>query len=282
MQSSFYSEAGEGSLTCGVAMCTYNGIQYLAQQLTSLLMQNRMPDQVTIFDDCSDDGTWEYLQTWVAGVSIPVALHRNVTRQGVVKNFESATRTLNTDVIFLCDQDDVWLDSKIDLILKVFESDPNVFLVHTDAQLIDEGANDLGVSLFNALGLTQSERRRIQTGDAFSVLCRRNLVTGATAAFRRELLHLALPFPNCWLHDEWLAILAAATGRVVILDAPTIQYRQHARNVVGVAVPSFKHNMQRFFRLFRLSPGDFQTKVLSVRQYCWNDCGYCLPYLRNI
>lgn len=250
----------EGSLTCGVAICTYNGMPYLEQQLRSLLAQQRMPDQLVIFDDNSNDGTWEFLQSWVVGVSIPVTLHQNTIRQGVVKNFEAVVRALNTDLIFLCDQDDVWLPNKIDLMAKVFESDPNVLLVHTDAQLVDADAHDLNTSLFKALGLSRQERDLVQAGDAFLVLCGRNLVTGATAAFRRSLLEMALPFPPCWLHDEWLAILAAATGRVTLLDAQTIQYRQHGRNVVGMQVPSFWRNMQRFWNLLRLSAGDFQAK----------------------
>lgn len=244
-------------------MCTYNGMPYLEPQLRSLLAQQRVPDQLVIFDDGSDDGTWEFLQSWAAGVSIPVTLHQNAIRQGVVKNFEAAVAALNTDLIFLCDQDDVWLPNKIDLMAKVFESDPNVLFVHTDAQLVDADADDLGISLFKALGLSRHDRDLVQAGDAFLVLCGRNLVTGATAAFRRSLLEMALPFPPCWLHDEWLAILAAATGRVVLLDVSTIQYRQHARNVVGMPVPGFLHNLQHFGNLLRLPTGTFQVKRVA-------------------
>lgn len=260
MQSLSYLRGLERSLTCGVAMCTYNGMSYLEQQLCSLLAQQRMPDQLVIFDDSSNDGTWEFLLSWAVGVSIPVTLHQNAIRQGVVKNFEMAVGALNTNLIFLCDQDDVWLPTKIELMAKVFESNPDVLLVHSDAQLVDADAGDLNVSLFKALGLSRQERARVQAGDAFSVFCRRNLVTGATAAFQRSLLDMAQPFPPCWLHDEWLAILAAATGRVVLLDVPTIQYRQHAQNVIGMPVPSFWRNLQRFWMLSRLSAGEFQVK----------------------
>lgn len=253
----------EDPLTCGVAMCTYNGMPYLEQQLLSLLAQQRVPDQLVIFDDGSNDGTWEFLQSWAKGVSIPVKLHQNAIRQGVVKNFEAAVQALSTDLIFLCDQDDVWLPNKIDLMAKVFESDPNVLLAHTDAQLVDADAHDLEISLFKALGLSRQDRDLVQAGDAFLVLCSRNLVTGATAVFRRSLLEMALPFPPCWLHDEWLAILAAATGRVVLLDVQTIQYRQHARNVVGMPVPGFLRNLQRFGNLLRLPTGAFQAKRVA-------------------
>lgn len=229
---------------------------YLTQQLESLLAQTRLPDRLVIFDDRSDDGTWQYLQAWEAKAPVSVSLHQNAVRQGVIKNFEGAVQALDTDLIFLCDQDDIWLPNKIDLIATVFESSPDVLLVHTDAQLVDADARDLKVSLFEALGLLPQERDQVRTGNAFLALCRRNLVTGATAAFRRSLLNLASPFPSSCLHDEWLAILAAAIGRVRLLDVPTIQYRQHGRNVAGMPLPSSWRSLRRF-----LSPaGDFQAR----------------------
>ena len=248
--------ARESVLTCGIALCTCNGMAYLDEQLHSLLTQKRPADRLVISDDASDDGTWEYLQEWAAQAAISVDLRRNRRRQGVVRNFETAIRALETDLIFLCDQDDVWLQRKIEVIAEVFESSPDVLLVHTDARLVDGKAKDLGVSLLQALGLTQSERDRIARGDAFSVLCRRNVVTGATTAFRRALLDTALPFPLSSLHDEWLGAIAAATGRVVLLDVPTVKYRQHGGNVAGMPPPSAWRSVRRITAL----SGDFQTR----------------------
>ena len=243
-------------LTCGIALCTCNGMAYLQQQLDSLLLQQRLPDQIAIYDDASDDGTSALLQDWAEKAPVPVILHRNLMRQGVVKNFELAVQALRTDLVFLCDQDDVWLPHKIAAIAKEFESAPDVLLVHTDARLVDADANELGVSLLRALELTRSERDRIRRGDAFSALCRRNLVTGATAAFRRSLLDAALPFPLSCLHDEWLGVMAAATGRVVLLERPTILYRQHSRNVAGMPPPDARRKLRRIGSL----SGDFQSR----------------------
>lgn len=232
---------------------------YIKQQLDSLLTQTRLPDRVVIFDDCSDDGTWQYVQNWAAQALMPVFLHQNEVRRGVVKNFETAVQAIDTDLVFLCDQDDIWFSNKIDLIAKVFESAPDVLFVHTDAQLVDAEARDLNVSLFEALGLSVEERDQVRTGRAFFALCRRNLATGATAAFRRCLLQVAKPFPASCLHDEWLAILAAAIGRVVMLDDPTIQYRQHGRNVAGMPVPGMGRSVGRVLT----SAGDFQARRVA-------------------
>lgn len=243
-------------LTCGIALCTCNGMAYLEEQLRSLLSQHRQADQIVIFDDASDDGTWEFLQVWAATVAIPVELRRNTLRQGVIRNFEMAVTALTTDLVFLCDQDDIWLPDKMAVISEVFEASQDVSLVHTDARLIDGDGVDLGTSLLEALGLTQAERTLIGRGDAFSVVCRRNTVTGATAAFRRDLLDIALPFPPSSLHDEWLGVMAAATGRLVLLDVPTIKYRQHDRNVAGMPVPSALRSLRRIAAV----SGDFQSR----------------------
>jgi glycosyltransferase involved in cell wall biosynthesis len=247
-------------LRSGVALCTFNGIAYLSEQLDSLLAQKRLPDQIAIFDDLSDDGTWEFLQVWAHRAPLPVFIYRNSTRLGIARNFETAISVLDTELIFLCDQDDIWFPEKIDELAGMFEMDSDVLLVHTDAQLVDSDAQDLKISLFEALNVSGDERNRIYSGDAFSVLCQRNIVTGATVAFRRNLLELALPFPDDWLHDEWLAITAAAKGKVMLMDVLSIQYRQHSQNAIGIRMPGFFQCVKVFLRLMRFLPGEFQAK----------------------
>lgn len=221
-------------LKCGVALCTYNGQKYLEQQLNSIVSQRQLPDSIVICDDCSSDQTWEILQAFEAASPVPVRIVRNATRQGVIKNFEAAVRLLESDIVFLCDQDDIWLPERISTIARVFESAPEAILVFTDAVLVNEDAEDLGVSLFSELQINRWEDTALGRGKAFEVLCRRNVITGATTAFRRSLLNVALPFPDVCLHDEWLGLVASAMGNVVKLSCPTIKYRQHGKNVVGV------------------------------------------------
>ncbi|MFM0318970.1 glycosyltransferase family 2 protein [Paraburkholderia nemoris] len=225
-------------LTCGIAMCTCNGAAYLGAQLSSLVEQTRLPDSIAISDDSSDDGTWDMLNAWAAEVrsayAIRVVLMRNETRLGVTRNFEQAIGALDTDIIFLADQDDIWAKNKIEVLAGRLEADSDVLLVHSDAFLIDEDDADLGRSLFEALYLTSADRKLARQQRFFEVYCRRNLVTGTTAAFRRELLELALPFPNTWIHDEWLAACAAAWRRVAMLPDKLTFYRQHGRNAIGV------------------------------------------------
>ncbi len=123
--------------------------------------------------------------------------------------------------------------------------DAGLTFLHTDARLVDEDGAPLGSTLFESLELTDEELRLEEEGHAFEALLRRNLATGATAVFRRELLAHARPFPPEWVHDEWLAVIAAATGRVGVVRETTIDYRQHGRNQIGVTDPTLQYKVRR-------------------------------------
>jgi glycosyltransferase involved in cell wall biosynthesis len=225
--------------SCGIAMCTCNGAPYVMAQLRSFVEQTRLPDRILISDDRSDDDTWEQLNAWAAEVradkAIDVQLLRNQKRLGIARNFEQAIRALETDIVFLADQDDVWERNKIEVLANRIELDEDVLLAHSDARLVDAGGVDLGKSLYEALYLTASDRALIRQQRFFEVYCRRNLVTGATTAFRRQLLEIALPFPaEYWIHDEWLAACAAAWKNVLMLPDKLTLYRLHGSNAIGV------------------------------------------------
>ena len=165
-----------------------------------------------------------------------VTLIRNDPPLGVSANFEQAMCLVEADIVFSADQDDVWMNDKVALLAAVFEADDSVQLAHTDAILVDADGRNLGSTLFDELEISRIERRDIRSGNAFRVYCRRNVVTGAAAAFRRRLIGLVQPLPSktMFYHDGWLALMAAASGRVVMLDTPTIEYLQHGANLVGV------------------------------------------------
>jgi hypothetical protein len=135
--------------------------------------------------------------------------------------------------LFLCDQDDVWHADKLARMADAFEHDSSLLLLHSDARLVDAQGASLHCSMFEALQLTAQEKQTIHAGAAFEVVLRRSFVTGATAALRRKLIDLALPVASEWVHDEWLATVAAAAGRLDFIDAALVDYRQHDANQIG-------------------------------------------------
>jgi glycosyltransferase involved in cell wall biosynthesis len=234
-------------LSSGVAIVTFNGLKYLPQQLESITSQSRQLVHIVISDDRSTDGTWDYLQTWAASSPIPVTLLRNEKQLGLSGNVEQAIKSVEADLIFTSDQDDVWVADKVKTVAAIFESDAQIQLVHTDAILVDADGIDLGTRLFSALELSHGELETIRSGNAFQLYCRRNVVTGATTAFRRSLLDIALPLSPTFVHDAWLAFLASATGKVHLLEAPLIAYRQHGSNLIGAKKLSRSAKLRRLW-----------------------------------
>jgi hypothetical protein len=181
------------------------------------------------------------------GVTIVLRVLLNRPALRVTKNFEQAALACRGDLIALCDQDDIWHPDRLRQMAAVFTRRPELRLLHTNARLIDGDGVPLGSTLFQALEVKPFELAWIHGGRALDVLLRRNLVTGATTMFRRSLLEQAAPFPAEWLHDEWLAAIAAVTGKVDVLEEPLIDYRQHASNEVGARRPTLLQNVRRAF-----------------------------------
>ncbi|HVX04499.1 MAG TPA: glycosyltransferase family 2 protein [Rhodanobacteraceae bacterium] len=229
-------------LSTSIVLCTCNGARFLEAQWDSLLVQERLPDEIVVRDDASGDATWTLLGELSARAEdrdIRIRLIRNERNLGYVANFQAALQDASGEVLFLCDQDDVWHPGKLAALADSFERRPGLLLLCTDAQRIDEGGAGLRRSLFDVLKISRGELRRIHAGQGFGVLLRRSLATGATIALRRTLLADALPFPARWIHDEWLAIIAAARGGFDCVERPLIDYRQHPGNQLGMPERDF-------------------------------------------
>jgi glycosyltransferase involved in cell wall biosynthesis len=228
-----------------VVLCTHNGAEYVGEQVLSILAQQPEPDELVLGDDASTDGTVDIVAGLVdehraAGGRIELVVLRHDPALGVVANFADALGHARGEVIALSDQDDVWQPGKLAAAVAAFDADPSLLLVHSDARLVDAGGAPLGMTLLEALEATTGERSGLQRGDAFATLLRRNLVTGATAVLRRRLLALAAPFPEGWVHDEWLGAIAAAVGTLRLIPEPLIDYRQHGANQIGARRPGMR------------------------------------------
>lgn len=235
------------SLTTSIALCTYNGAHFLEAQWDSLLAQTRRPDEIVVRDDGSTDGTVELLgrlrgRAEALGVRVNIA--RNPSNLGYVKNFASALQAASGDILFLCDQDDLWRTDKLARQLAAFEQSPALLLLSANARRIGVTGSDLGRTLFDVLAVTQAELDCIHDGCGFAVLSYRSMATGATVALRRTLLADALPIPRGWVHDEWLAVTAAALGGFDCLDDCLIDYRQHAGNQIGMPERGWRRRWQ--------------------------------------
>ena len=219
-----------------VAMCTYNGADFLPAQLASIAEQTRPPDELIICDDASTDGTRALLESFARTASIPVSLHFSDQNTGSVKNFERAIGLCTGDVIALSDQDDVWHKDKLELIEQVFQQNAATGLVFSDAEIVDENLNPLHRRIWNAVGFDAHKQKLMRNGRSLDVLITGWTVTGATMAFRSAYVKLVLPVPTniAMIHDGWIALTIAAVADVAFIEQPLIKYRQHERQQIGV------------------------------------------------
>jgi len=237
-----------------VALCTYHGESYIREQLASITAQTLPASEVVICDDGSTDGTVQAVEAFIAAYSGPTVLRIAHTDRagGVRANFERAIEACTGDLIALSDQDDVWRGDRLEVAAGVLASRPTVLAVHADARIVDASGQPTGETLLGSLYVSDGEREAIHSGDATTVLTRRNIVTGATLLFRRELLSTALPLGQHWVHDEWLAAIAAGLGGLDLIEEPLIDYRVHGANVIGVAQPTLRNKL----RQLRVPRGD--------------------------
>ncbi len=244
------SQTTNRRLNVTVALCSYNGEAFLAEQLASLAEQTRLPDEVVIGDDHSTDSTLELIDTFRKTAPFPVRVLEKNVNIGTSANFTETVRSTHGDIVFLSDQDDRWVGHKIERMVAEFEHRPELLVLHTNARLVDASGQPLGTDLFDALEISREEIMRLKSGRAFDALIRRNLATGATMAVRQSLLDLALPTPEDWVHDEWLATIAAGLGdgTVGVIEEPLIDYRQHGNNQIGARRVTVQGKVKRMFR----------------------------------
>lgn len=220
-------------LAISVAMCTFNGARFLDAQLESLAAQIRLPDELIVCDDGSSDQTCEIIRDFAARAGFPVHLVVNERTLGTTKNFEKAIQLCQGPIIALADQDDIWYSHKLDRIKKYFLASASLVAVFSDADIIDENSNILGHRLWRTNGFTRKEQAEFSNSGGFSVLLKHPVVTGATMAFRKQLLDVLMPIPATEIHDLWISFLLAALGRIELISEPLMQYRQHQLQQIG-------------------------------------------------
>jgi len=239
-----------------VCLATYNGEKYLKQQLESILDQSYLPDEVIVVDDASSDLTVEILKSFQEKCKslhpqILWNLQLNRFNQGPLKSFNQALELAQGDFIFLCDQDDIWSNHKIELMLNhyVTKKEQNIidkenrYLLYSDCSLIDDNGRIFEKSLFqcqqkkaitNLSSSTVLSEMNSRTTENTSSLFIQNVITGCCAMLTKELRDFALPIPHSvYMHDWWLGLMAANSGQLDFIPQQLVYYRQHSHNANG-------------------------------------------------
>ena len=202
-----------------VLIAAYNGEMYIAKQLESVLFQLGADDEVIISDDNPSGGTYNEIEPFLVDKRIRYV---HGPAKGVDANKEFLLRECTGDVAFLCDQDDVWLDGKVERVMSAING--GACCVLHNAYITDENLNKSGKTLF--------EDRGAKTGILHNII--KNCYTGACMALTRQAFTAALPFPkNLPMHDQWLGLVSEKVGRVELIDEPLLLYRRNPGSMTG-------------------------------------------------
>jgi len=222
-----------GQVDISVAMCTYNGSRYLREQLESIAAQARLPEELVICDDCSEDQTVEIVRRFAHEVQFPVRLEVNAANLGSTKNFEKAIRLCQGNIIALADQDDIWHPAKLSRMAQVFHRHKDIGAVFSDGELVDADSRPLFKTLWRSVSFNAREQDKFEAGQGLRVMLKHPTVTGATMAFRSEFRGLVLPIPPNQIHDHWIALLIASVSQLAPIRDTLIQYRKHDAQQIG-------------------------------------------------
>jgi glycosyltransferase involved in cell wall biosynthesis len=217
-----------------VALCTYNGENYLNEQIDSILNQTRKVDEIVVCDDRSTDSTFEILEGYAKSHPDVFKVVKNGTTLRSVKNFEKAISICTGDVIFLSDQDDSWVPEKVADIIRFFEANPTINVVATNGYCMDENSDiSAKYAFWDVPYLLENEGIQFQYAKLIS--CVSNIATGASMAIRKEIVKDCLPFPEIknFHHDEWMAIIACKSESFRMLPEKYFNYRIHSSQQVG-------------------------------------------------
>lgn len=256
-----------------IVMATYNGARYVEEQIKSIQKQNFQNWVLLVRDDGSRDDTSQRVAMMAQHDPRIKLLVDDLGNQGPIGNFAvlmEAALQADADYLFFADQDDIWHPEKLSLMLAAMgelqaKLPTMPLLVHCDLEVVDEKLRPIAESFKRYSGLSPDD------ADLGVLLCQ-NQVTGCACMINRSLLELACPVPHTVLmHDWWVALLAAASGRVGYIPLALVKYRQHSGNVLG-AVPYRKRVWQLLFSVSlweRLSSniraGIWQSKLLAER-----------------
>jgi glycosyltransferase involved in cell wall biosynthesis len=239
-----------------IAMCTCNGAAHLGEQLESIRIQSRQPDELVVFDDGSTDDSAAIVDRFRDSVSFSVRAGTNPQQLGPAANFGRAIAACTGDVIVLCDQDDIWLPEKLTAIAAEFTKNSGLAATFSDAEVCGANGEPLGYRLWNSVGFTPSRMYRLMNGHAFEVLLRQNMISGCTLAFASRFRPMVLPIGDGWMHDGWIGLILAAVGKITAIERPLVRYRQHAAQSVGALRRSL---YQQYLNAKKMDAGVFDA-----------------------
>jgi glycosyltransferase involved in cell wall biosynthesis len=203
-----------------IALCTYNGSQYLEKQIRSILNQTYKNIEIVVVDDCSTDHTYEITQK-LATEYPQIRSFKNSKNLGFNKNFEKAIKLATGAFIAISDQDDIWLNCKLERLINNIGDN---WLIFSNSEWVDEEGKKMDKKI-----LADNFDLKLRT---FKCLLFYNFVTGHTTLFSKSLLDYILPLPSNGYYDWWIGFVALYHNKITCLNECLTLHRIHSTSVM--------------------------------------------------
>ncbi len=256
-----------------IVMATYNGEKYVKEQINSIIENTYTNWRLLICDDGSSDSTLPIVDEYVRKYKGKIFLHKNEKNKGVTINFLEGMKRISSfddnvcgdEYYMFCDQDDVWLNDKIEKTLNLVKKCEKKYTskvpvaAFTDVLVVDENLNEISSSFFKSNGLNPSKIKINQ-------IMMENKFIGCSVMFNGSLMEKIKIIPQkARFHDWWVACIAATFGHICYLDEPTIKYRQHGGNVVGNK--SFNDYVKKSLLTLKVQKEALNKTIIQAREF---------------
>ena len=262
-------------LRISVAIAAYNGERFLGEQLESLANQTRLPDELIVSDDRSTDRTVDIVRCFAARAPFSVRVLPNDRNLGVNRNFDRAVAACTGDVVFLCDQDDVWLPHKVAEMSALLARHDKVGLVISNSEMVDAALRPTGRRLY-ALKYPKVESLYACGEAAVRFILDTQTLAGHTMAFRRTP-SLAKPTEEIVIgctYDFVRAVVAGSLYDLAVVPDSLTKYRRYngqvssPDNLPPTRTEQFRRRLRRVFVEYNRTAVKRAEFSRSLRQIC--------------
>lgn len=243
-----------------IALCTYNGSEFLSEQIQSVLDQDYTNFELVIVDDDSTDNTWDIISSYLADSRI--RFYKNEKNLGYAANFGKALSLCTGEFIALSDQDDIWLPQKIKLMVSRICDTSGLY--HNSAFITESG---------ELTGVKLTDKVHFVSGKNPESLLLYNYVGGHTLMIKRDVLNHALPIPKGIYHDWWIAFVCMNLDGLDFIDKPLVYYRIHDSNQTVLAEQNRKiyktdrHKLKRYKKVRKISESIHLLKIFEKANF---------------
>lgn len=242
-----------------VIMATYNGENYLREQLDSIINQTYKNFSLVVHDDLSSDRTWDILKEYAEKYD-SITIGKNKKRLGVVKNFQNLIEYSSSEYIALCDQDDIWDLNKLEIAIENLEKNKKrdlPMLFHSDLRVVNKNNQLLFPSYFKMRGYYFPAIKSLD------ILLGRSGVMGNTIVMNQALKKEILPFPmGLSVHDYWIGLINEIVGKRITYREPLVSYRLHNDNTSNSYSAVHQNSFLRIFQKLRLPYHESNREVI--------------------